>query len=55
MLHLIFISIAAAWRALRVLSGEADQGVCVPLEPGGVATCATVRPVSDVPAAGGRL
>ena len=39
----------------RVFSGEADQGVCVPLEPSGVATCATGRPVSGLPAAEGRV
>ena len=43
-----FFFFSAAWCALkRLFSGQANQGVCVPLEPGGVASGTTGRPVQQ--------
>ena len=43
-----FFFFSAAWCALkRLFSGQANQGVCVPLEPGGVASRTTGRPVQQ--------
>ena len=37
----------------RFVSGQTNQGVCFPLEPGGVASCTVDRLIGDVPAARG--